>query len=216
MGKPEESLKDPRPSRRKTFSGTRALLATVVVVALGLGGLAHAHRQAERRTVLMAELTRSGMHPMLNEMTYLDEIVKKYWPRREAWLRGTIGGGWLDCPTVFNGQKLDDERVPEIARKLRELGTVREVHYGGDRLTEAGIARLRAELPGVNVVPYDVPELHHYSRASMGEHLAYGALGFMIAVATTALGLLVVAIRWLIRRLRAAGRPFAPLEPGHP
>jgi hypothetical protein len=190
------------PERRKTLSGTRRLLAAIILVAMALGWLAHAHRQAERRAVLMSELARSGVLGRLTEPTHLSLIVKKFWPNREAWLRGKIGGGWFDHPSIFVTSRLDDEQVPGVTGRLRELGTVLEIHYGD--LSDEGISQLMAGLPGVNVVPNASPALHRFWLASMGEHVAYGAMIFALVVAATLLGLLAVSIFWVARRYRTA------------
>ena len=215
MEEPKNRPYNPHPGNRKFFSGTRGLLASIVLIALGLGWFAHEYRRAERQTILMAELARSGTHSRLNEMTIVGQIVKKFWPRREAWIRGKIGAGWFDHPSIFVCDRLDDDQVPGIARRLRELGTVQEVHYGGARLTKSGIAGLRVGLPGVNVVPNASPALHRYFLASMGTHTAYGALSFMIVVTITLLCLLAFVIRWLVRRFREAGPILARMERGH-
>ncbi len=190
--------------RRKLIFGTRLLLFVITLAALGFGWFAHEHGQAQRQTILIDELARSGMISRLDEMTTLSQIVKKFSPSREAWLRGKIGDGWFDHPSIFMTFKLHDDQVPQVVERLRELGTVQEVHYGGDRLTEAGISRLRDGLPGVNVVPNAAPDQHRFSLASMGEHMAYGALGFMIVIAVILLTLLVLLIRWVAIRFRVA------------
>ncbi len=206
----------PPVNRRPNSSGTRRLLTLILLVALGLGWFGHHYRQAERQTILLGELAKSNMYPMLNEPTLVGQVVKKFWPGREASIRGKIGSGWFDNPSIFLGGKIVDDQVPGIARRLRELGTVREVHYDGARLTGAGIAGLRDGLPGVNVVPYDSPELHHYFRAMMtGTHALYGPLWVMLGVAITLLASFVLAIRWLVRRLRAGRPALASMEPGH-
>jgi hypothetical protein len=203
---------DQEPGRRKFFSGMRGLLAAIVLIALGLGWLAYEHRRAERRTILVAELARSGTLSRLDEPTVVGQVVKKFWPRREAWMRDRIGGGWFDHPSIFVCFNLHDEQVPGIVQRLRELGTVKEVHYHGDQLTEAGISGLRAGLPEVNVVPNASPALHRYFLASVGMHVAYGAMFFTIGVAILLLALLVLAIRWLARRLRATGPALTRVE----
>lgn len=190
--------------RRRWFGGTRGVLVLIALVALGLAWLAREHREAGRRGSLVAQLGRARVLSRLDEPTVVGQVVKKFWPGREAWLRARIGRGWFDHPSIFWASDLDDARVPEVARRLRELGTVREVHYGGANLTAAGIAALRADLPGVNVVPNASPAEHREFLASQGTHLAAGALGFTIVVAVLALGLAVGAIRWLIGRLRSA------------
>jgi hypothetical protein len=206
MDEAKEQPSVPRLATRRLVSGTRGLLASIVLIDLGLGWFAHECRRADRRTVLIGELARSfRVCSQLDEPTYLSQIVKKFWPRREAWLRGKIGRGWFDHPSIFVCDHLDDDLVTEVVRRLRELGTVQEVHYDGAGLTEAGIAELRESLPGVNVVPNSSPALHSYFlAATMGTHLAYGALGFMVVVALTALSLMVFSIRWLVRRFRVA------------
>ena len=196
--------------RRRWFGGTRGVLAVVALAALGLAWLAAEHREAGRRARLVAELGRAGAWSGLDEPTIVGQVVRKFGPGREAWLRARIGRGWFDHPSIFVAGHLDDARVPAVARRLRELGTVREVHYDGAGLTAGGIAALRADLPGVNVVPIAAPAEHREFLAAMrGPHLAYGALGFSIAVAVLALGLALGAIRWLIGRRRSARRAMA-------
>jgi len=190
--------------KRKLLSGTRGLLAAILLVALGLGWFAHEHRRTQRQTILIGELARSGMISRLDEMTTLSQFVKKFCPSREAWLRDKIGDGWFDHLSIFMTFKFNDDQVPQVVERLRELGTVQEVHYGGGWLTEAGISRLRDGLPGVNVVPNAAPDQHRFFLASMGEHMAYGALGFTIVVALILLTSLILSIRWLILRFRAA------------
>jgi hypothetical protein len=210
MGEPMNRPSEPHAGNRKFISGTRSLLALIVLVALGLGWFAHEIRKAERRTVLVGKLARSGAVSLLDEPTYVAQIVKKFWPGRETWIRGQIGSGWFDHPSIFVCSNLRDDQVSGIVQRLQELGTVQEVHYDGALLTEAGITRLQEGLPGVNVVPNSSPALHHYFLASMGAHAAYGVLGFMIVVALTLLCLLTFAIRWVVRRFLAAG----PARPG--
>ena len=217
MDRSEKPPLDVQPNRRRIFTGTRGLLAFIVFMALGLGWFAHLYRQAERRTILLDELARSDMHDMLNEPTVVGQVIKKFWPGRESWVRGRIGSGWIDKPSIFKSGKIVDDQVAGIAQNIRELGTVREVHYDGERLSEAGIASLRDGLPGVNVVPYDLTELHHYFRSMMiGTHALYGPLWVMLGVAITLLVLFVLAARWLARQLRTLGSTYAATESGRP
>jgi frataxin-like iron-binding protein CyaY len=204
----------PVPEKRKILSGTRRLLAAIILVAMALGWLAHTHRQAERRTVLMSELAHSGVLARLTEPTHLSLIVKKFWPNREAWLRGKIGGGWFDHPSIFVTSNLGDEQLPGVIERLRELGTVQEVHYGS--LSDEGISQLTAGLAGVNVVPNASPALHRFWLASMGEHVAYGAMAFALVVTATLFGLLAFSIFWVARRYRTAWASRALAENGAP
>jgi hypothetical protein len=207
MDQPETPPLDPKPGRFAS-SGTRRLLAFVAVVALGMGWFADHHRQAERRTILLSELGGSKMFAMLNEPTLTSQCIMKFCPGREKQIRYRIGPGWLDHPSIFLGGKIRDDEVPGIARRLRELGTVREVHYERDPLTPLGIAMLQAELPGVNVVPLDSPELHHYFRSkTTGTHALYGPLWVMLGVLAVVLGLLIFSARWLARQLRHPPKP---------
>jgi len=183
--------------------GLRFLLATVLLAALIFGWVAREQKRADERTALEAELAGVGVLPMLEEPTGLGQLVRGGLPRYERWMRERIGSGWFDRPTVFVCMRLEDKQVPYAIERLTRLGTVREVHTQGPRLTQRGVSGLRSGLPGVGVVPSANPALHRYFRDQV-EHEHHATEGLELA-ALFALGLLgtLIFFAWpLVRRRR--------------
>ena len=119
-------------------------------------------------------------------------VKKKVVPKFERPLGERIGRGWLERPTVFVCRQLSDEQVPFALERLNLLGTVREVHTQGPRLTPRGISELQSGLPGAEIVPSANPALHRYFRDQVEhEHLATEGLQFVGSLALGLLGTLI-------------------------
>jgi hypothetical protein len=203
MSEPTPNTADATPRRQRFRFGLRGLLVAVSLLGLALGLVAREHHRAEERTALVAELARAGVRPLLEEPTGVALLVRKFLPRREAWVRDRIGKGWFSRPTVFACSRLGDEHVPYAIERLRRLGTVREIHFRGRRLTEQGVSELRDGLPGVGVVPSNNRALHRYFNDQVGhEHLATEALALLALLAAGLLGILAIITWPLVRRRR--------------
>jgi 4-amino-4-deoxy-L-arabinose transferase-like glycosyltransferase len=191
------------PKKWQYRFGMRFLLMTVLFTALVLGWVMREHRRAERRTALVAELAGVGVVPLLEEPTGLALLVKKVLPRFERPLGERFGRGWLERPTVVVCRQLPDEQVPFALERLKLLGTVREVHTQGPRLTPRGITELQSGLPGVDVVPSANPALHRYFRDQVAhEHLAFEGLKLVGSLALGLLGTLIFFAWPLMKRRR--------------
>jgi hypothetical protein len=191
------------PMRWHYRFGLRFLLATVLLAALILGWVAHEQRRANERTALEAELAGVGVVPLLEEPTGLGYLVKKVVPSYERSLRERIGSGWFDRSSIFVCMRLEDKQVPYAVERLRRLGTVREVHTQGPRLTQQGVSDLRSGLPGADVVPSANPALHRYFRDQVDhEHLATEGLELAALLALGLLGTLIFFAWPLARRRR--------------
>jgi hypothetical protein len=146
---------------------------TVCFAALVLGLVTREHRQANRRTALVAELSGVGVVPILEEPTAFGQLVKGAFPKYEQPIMARIGRGWFDRPTVFLCRQLLDDQVPFAVKRLKLLGTVREIHTQSTGLSDRGISELRGGLPSVGVVPSVNRALHRYYRdQTEHEHLA--------------------------------------------
>jgi hypothetical protein len=187
------------PKKWQYRFGLKFVLATVLFAALFLGWVMREYRQAEQRTALVAELTGVGVVPFLEEPTGLALLVKKVFPKYERPLGERIGRGWFGRPTVFVCRQLQDEQVPYALERLRFLGTVREVHTQGPRLTQRGVSELQNGLPGVDVVPSANPALHRYFRDQVEhEHLAVEGLQLAGLLALGLIGA-VLFFAWPLR-----------------
>jgi len=176
---------------------------TVCFAGLILGWVAREHRQSNRRTALVAELSGVGVVPVLEEPTGFGQLVKGVLPRYERPIIARIGRGWFDRPTVFVCRQLQDDQVPFALERLKRLGTAREIHTQGPALSETGISELRSGLPGVNVVPSANPALHRYFRDQVEhEHLATEGLQLAGLLLLGLLGTLVFFAWPLVRRRR--------------
>jgi hypothetical protein len=181
------------------------------------------HRRANERTALEAELAGVGVHPILEEPTALGLLVMGGLnERHRRWLRERFGSGWFERPTVIVCMGLEDKRVPYAVERLRRLGTVREVHTQGPRLTQNGVSGLLSGLPGVDVVPSANPALHRYFSDQV-EHEHHDGTSVRLA-ALLALGLLLLVniptdfwpysglraymLRWAIPVAKAKGPPW--------
>jgi hypothetical protein len=192
-----------KPNRWQYRIGLRFLLVTVCFVGLILGWVSREHREANRRTALVAELSGVGVEPLLEEPTGFGQIVKKVLPKYEQPIIARIGRGWFDRPTVFVCRQLLDDRVPFAVERLKLLGTVREIHTQGPGLSERGISELRSGLPDVAVVPSANPALHRYFHDQVGhEHLATEGLQLAGLLLLCLLGTLVFFAWPLVRRRR--------------
>lgn len=179
--------------------GLRFLLAIVLLAALFSGWVASEHRRAAERTALVAQLSGVGVRPILEEPTGFGLLVKKVVPGQERALRKRIGGGWFLRPTVFVCMQLEDEKVPYAAERLRRLGTVREFHTQGPRLSPRGISALRSGLPGIDVVPSANRAQHRYLRDQVEhEHLAIEGLELAGLVCVGLVGTLLL-LAWPFR-----------------
>ena len=189
------------PNRWQYRIGLRFCLVTVCFAGLILGWVAREHRQANRRTALVAELSGVGVVPILEEPTGFGQLVKGVLPRYERAIVARIGRGWFDRPTVFVCRQLTDERVAFAVQRLKLLGTVREIHTQGPALSEQGISQLRSGLPDVDVVPSANPALHRYFRDQVGhEHLATEGLQLAALLLLGLIGTLVFFAWPLVRR----------------
>ena len=194
---------DEAPMKWQYRIGLRFLLVMVLFAAMFLAWIAREARRAERRTVLVAELAGLGIAPVLEEPTGLYLLVEKLRPGSPRRLGEWIGRGWLERPTVFASRALDDERVPLAVERLRQLGTVRELHTGGSGLSERGVSRLRSGLPGVNVVPSAKPALHRYFNEQVShEHFAAEGLALAALLGLVLLGTLIFLAWPLSKRPR--------------
>jgi len=175
----------------------------VVIAALLLAWVAREHRRAAGRTALVAELGSVGVLPLLEEPTGVSQLAKGVIPKYERRLGELIGRGWFDRPTVFVCMRLEDENVDYAADRLRCLGTVREAHTQGTRLTQRGIQGLQTALPGVNVVPSANPALHRYFRDQV-DHEHFAGEGLALAgFLTLGLAATLTFLAWpLVRRER--------------
>ncbi len=183
--------------------GLRFLLVTVCLAGLILGWVTREHRQAIRRTSLVAELSAVSVVPILEEPTGFGQLVKKVLPKYERPITARIGRGWFDRPTVFVCRQLVDDQVPFVVERLKLLGTVREIHTQSPKLSERGISGLRSGLPGVDVVSSANPALHRYFRDQVGhEHLATEGLQLAALLLLGLLGTLVFFAWPLVRRRR--------------
>jgi hypothetical protein len=182
--------------------GLRFLLVMVLLAALTLAWVARESRRAQLREALVAELTQVGVSPLLEEPTGVGQLVKGLLPRYERRLGDWIGRGWFDRPTVFVCKGLEDQQVPFVVERLSRLGTVREIHTQGLRLTPQGDSGLRSGLPGVNVVPLANPALHQYFNDQVNhEHFAGEGLKLAGLLALGLLGTLIF-LAWPLSRRR--------------
>ncbi len=187
------------------------MLATVLLAALFLGWVVPEQRRADERTALVAELAGVGVQPILDEPTAWGLLLMGgNSPGYRRWVRERFGSGWFDRPTVFVCTRLEDEQVPYAVDRLRRLGTVREVHTQGPRLSQEGVSRLQSGLPDVDVVPSANRALHRYFRSQV-EHEHSGTEGLKLA-AVLALGLLgtLIFFAWPLVRRRREGRSQSP------
>jgi hypothetical protein len=193
------------PKRRRTV-----LRAAFTVVLLALTGwFALEWSRVRRQEKVGPELVRVGVYVLLEEPTTLGQLVRKFLPNQEPWLAERIGEGWFARQTVFICHELTDDRAPEVAERLRGLGTVREVQLRHPQLSAAGRATFERVLPGVATVPFDDPAKHTYYRSrTEHEQFAFGGamLASLIAVALPSIALLGGwwAARRLVPRLRTA------------
>jgi hypothetical protein len=183
--------------------GLRFLLVMVLFASLTLAWVARESRRAQLRSALFAELTRVGVSPLLEEPTGVGQLVKKFLPKYERRLGERIGRGWFDHPTIFVCWGLEDQQVPFVVERLSRLGTVREIHTQGTRLTPQGVSELRSGLPGVNVVPSANPALHKYFNDQINhEHFAGEGLKLAGLLALGLLGTLIF-LAWPLSRRRS-------------
>ena len=191
------------PNRWQYRIGLRFLLLTVCFAGLILGWVTREHRQVNRRTALVAELSGVNVVPILEEPTGFGLLIKKVLPKYEQPITARIGRGWFDRTTVFVCRQLLDDQVPFAVERLKLLGTVREIHTQGAGISERGVSELRSGLPGVDVVPSANPALHRYFRDQVGhEHLAIEGLQLAALLLLGLLGTLVFFAWPLVRRRR--------------
>ena len=197
-------MSDPRRFR----FGLRALLAFVTILALFFGWIAWQHRRVQEQTQLVAELAKINVQVDLEQPTGVGQLVRKFIPQREVWLREQIGRGWFARPAAFVCWRLEDKQVPYVAERLERLGTVREVYIHGQKLSERGAALMRSGLPGVNVARWDDQAGHHYSRALTSQpQFALEGAAIMALFACAIIGALGFIAWRLLRWIAATAMP---------
>lgn len=189
------------PKRRFQF-GLRALLVVVTLVALVTAWISYLNRRAQERTRLTAELVRSGILVDLEEPNWLGQLVKKFAPQREDFVRDRLGSGWLGYPTVFCVWDLTQEQVPETANRLRRLGTVREFHFRRQP-PESVAAAMRRELPSVDVLTSTAAIRTYYHSRVRQPVFAFEGAAFLAVFALGLVGGVVLLARPLLRRRRS-------------
>jgi hypothetical protein len=212
MGVSADAARSSTPHRWQYRFGLKFLLVTICLTAFVLAWFTREYRQAQRQTALVAELSSVGVISIHDEPNGLDLLVMKFSPKYERSLRERIGMGWLYRPTVFLCARLEDEKVPSAIERLRQLGTVREIHTSGPNLTQRGVAALQSGLPDVNVVPSTNPSLHHYFRDQVEhEHLATEGLQLAGLLILGILGIVAFFAWPLVRRrgMTVKPRPIA-------
>jgi hypothetical protein len=213
MGEATPAARHSTPQRWRYRIGLKFLLVMICLAALVLASFTREYRMAERRTILIAELSSIGVISIHDEPTGLDLLVMKFSPSYERVLREKIGSGWLYRPSVFLCARLDDEHAPLAVERLKGLGTVRELHTQGTMLTARGVSELERGLPGVNVVPSANPSLHHYLRHQLGhDHLATEGLELAGLIFLGIVGT-VAFFAWPLRRRRGMTMKPSPELP---
>ena len=183
--------------------GLKGLLVTVFAFGIVLGCLAIGQHQVDRQAARLAALGRLGVVPRLSEFATPGLILRKFPASAEALLRRWAGDGWFEVPSVLVGFDLQDETVPEVAERVKQLGAVREIHYAGPKLTAGGASELSRRLPGINVVPNATPSSHRYFLArTRGTHSAHAAMWVTLGAVGAALALVFLALRAVFRHVR--------------
>lgn len=192
------------PTRHRRFQfGLRALLVVVTLLALFTAWIGHLNRRATQRTRLTAELVSRGILVDLEEPNWLGQIVRKYAPRREPWLRERLGSGWLGYPTVLGCWEMKEEHLSENLERIKRLGTVREVHLRQAPSPQVAEA-MRRELAGIDVVDSGKAGIGTYYQRRLSQPIfAFEGAAFLALIGLVVIGTLAglawrLTRRWLV------------------
>jgi hypothetical protein len=189
----------PSPQRRPYQFGLRALLILVTLTALITAWVGHLHRRALVRTQTTLDLAANGILVDLEEPNWLGQLTKKFAPGRETWLRDRLGSGWLGYPTVFCCWELKEEQLPEVADRMRRLGTVREFHFRREPPKSVADS-LRRELPDVDVLTTTSAIRTYYQRRFSQPVFAFEGAAILSLLALGLISAVVLLVRRVLRR----------------
>lgn len=187
-------------ARKRRFQfGLRSLLIVVTLLALFTGWIGHLNRRAAERTKLTAELVSRGILVDLEEPNWLGQLVKKFAPRRERWLRERLGGGWLGYPTVLCCWELREDHLPANLERIKRLGTVREFHFRLEPSPQVA-ATMRRELPGIDVLTSNAAIRTYYQRRLTQPAFAFEGAAILALLVLGVIGVLAASLWWLVKR----------------
>lgn len=191
----------PPTGKRRFQFGLRALLIVVTLLALLTGWIGHVNRRAAQRTRLTAELVSRGILVDLEEPNWLGQLVRKFAPQREPWLRERLGSGWLGYPTVLGCWEMREDHLLENLERIERLGTVREVHLRQAPSPQVAAA-MRRELAGIDVVDSSKAGIGTYYQRRLSQPIfAFEGAAFLALILLVVIGVLA-GLAWRLSRRR--------------